>query len=203
MAWQIEGDYFENCSCDILCPCITSSLQGPADYERCLVPLVCHIHRGSYEDVSLDGLSFAMVVDSPAVMSEGNWRVALYIDERASDSQRNALGAILSGEHGGVPEMLAGVTGEILGVKYVPITYVIDGKRRRAEIPGIMEVEVEGLTVPGEDAVMEITNVHHPMGTRLPIAKGLVGRYKDSDYDFAFDNTGRNGHFREFAWQGG
>ena len=43
MSWEITGEYFENCNCDILCPCITSSLQGPADNERCQVPLIIHI----------------------------------------------------------------------------------------------------------------------------------------------------------------
>lgn len=202
MAWHIKGDYVENCNCNILCPCITSSLEGPADNERCLVPLACHITDGAFDSVSLDGLNFVMVVDSPAVMGEGNWRVALYIDERADDAQREALGAILSGQHGGVPEMLAGVIGEMLGVKYVPIHYAIEGSKRRVEMPGILEMEVEGLTVPGEDAVMEISNVRHPMGTDLPIARSLQGKYNDPDYDFSFDNTGRNGHYREFAWQG-
>ena len=41
------------------------------------------------------------------------------------------------------------------------------------------------------------------MGTDLPIAKSLIGKYNDPDYDFAFDNTGKNGHYREFVWQGG
>ncbi len=36
MAWSLEGEYMENCSCDVLCPCITSSMAGPADTERCL-----------------------------------------------------------------------------------------------------------------------------------------------------------------------
>ncbi len=203
MAWTIKGDYFENCNCDILCPCITSSMQAPADNDRCLVPLACHIDEGAFDDVNLDGLNFILVADTPAVMGEGNWRVALYIDERADEPQRNALGAILSGEHGGVPEMLGAVTGEVLGVKYVPIQYEIDGARRRVTVPEIMDFEVTGVFAPESEAVMEITNVHHPMGTALAIAKSDTGRYDDSDYNLAFDNTGKNGHYSAFAWQGG
>ena len=202
MAWKLSGEYFENCSCDILCPCITSSLQGPADTERCLVPLVCKIRQGAFEDVSLDDLAFIMVVDSPAIMSEGGWRVALYLDERADERQQEALQAILSGAHGGPPEMLAPLIGEMLGLKLVPIRYESSGRRYRVEVPGIMEFEVEGLTRPESDEVMEITGTVHPMGANLPIAKSVKGVYDDSDYGLAFDNTGKNGHFREFAWQG-
>lgn len=202
MVWKLSGDYFENCNCDILCPCITSSSLGPADEDRCYVPIICHVQEGSFESISLNDLCFILVVDSPAIMAEGSWRVATYIDERADAGQREALVAILSGDHGGAPEMLSGLIGEQLGIKYVPIKYVSDGIRRRVEVPGIMKFEVEGITVPNEEALIEITNVQHPMGSNLPIAKSLYGHYDDPDYDFSFDNTGKNAHLREFDWQG-
>ena len=75
MAWSLEGEYFENCSCDILCPCITSSMAGPADTERCQVPLIMHIERGEKDGVQLDGLNAILLVDSPQVMGEGGWRL--------------------------------------------------------------------------------------------------------------------------------
>ena len=201
MAWHLSGEYFENCNCDILCPCVTSSLQGPADNERCRVPLICHIDEGERDGVSLDGLTFVLVLDTPQVMGEGGWRVATYIDEKADESQREALGAILSGAEGGAPAMLGPLVGENLGVKYVPMTYDSSDGRKRFEVPGIMEFEVEGVYAPESTAVMEVTNVFHPMGSNLPIAKSLKGRYDDPDYGLSFDNTGKNGHFREFAWQ--
>jgi hypothetical protein len=177
-------------------------MQGPADSERCVVPMICHIREGFFNDVALDGLNFVMMIDAPAVMLEGNWRAALYIDERADEDQRGAIQAILSGNHGGVPQALSGLIGEQLGVKYVPITFEHSGLRWRSEVPGIMEFEVEGITAPDSDQVMEVINVGHPMGSNLPIAKSLRGRYNDKDFDFAFDNTGKNGHYREFEWQG-
>ncbi len=202
MSWRMSGEYFENCNCDILCPCITSSLQGPADNERCYLPLICNVRQGTFDDVALDGLTFILVVDSPQVMGNGGWRVAVYIDERANESQRGALGAILSGQHGGPPAMLGGLIGEQLGVKFVPITYESDGLRKRVVVPGIMEFEVEGITAPNSNLVMEIINVFHPMGSNLPIAKSLRGHFSDPDYGLSFENTGKNGNYREFAWEG-
>jgi hypothetical protein len=166
------------------------------------VPLICKIREGSFDDVSLDDLAFIMVVDSPQVMADGGWRVALYVDERADERQQEALQAILSGQHGGPPELLAPLIGEMLGLKLVPIHYESSGNRYRVEVPGIMEFEVEGVTRPDSDEVMEITGTVHPMGANLSIAKGVKGVYDDPDYGLAFDNTGKNGHFREFAWQG-
>ena len=168
MSWHINGEYFENCNCDILCPCLTLGMQEPGDQERCLVPMICKIHKGAFNDVQLDGLNFILVIDSPAIMSEGNWTVALYIDEKAEPEQRQAIIAILSGEHGGVPEMLSSLIGRNLGVKYVPINYISGGIRHRVEVPGIMEFEVEGITTEHSDKAMEIINVGHPMGTSDP-----------------------------------
>jgi hypothetical protein len=200
MSWTITGEYLENCNCTVLCPCITSSLQGPADNERCLVPLAMRITSGAAGDVSLDGLGAILVCDTPQVMSEGGWRVAVYVDERADEAQREALVAILSGARGGPPAMLAGLVGELLGVKYVPIEWSSDGDRRGVAVPGIMEFEVEGLRAPGADAVMEITNVFHPMGHDLAIAQSRRGTYEDDMGIAPFDNGGRNGHYRAFDW---
>jgi hypothetical protein len=205
MGWHIRGEYFENCNCEILCPCLTSSMQAPGDGDngRCQVPMIVHITEGSFDDISLDGVNFVMMIDAPAIMSEGNWRTALYIDENTDENQRQAIQDILSGEHGGVPAMLNSLIGEKAGVKYVPISFEVDGLGWRSEIPGIMEFEVEGITTADSDQPMTISNVHHPMGDTLPIAKSLKGEYNDADFGFSFNNTGKNGHYREFQWQGG
>lgn len=200
MTWAISGDYFENCSCDILCPCITSYMQDPADSERCWVPIICRIDSGEIDGIRLDGLAFAMVADSPAIMAEGNWRSALYIDERADERQREALVAILSGAHGGPPALFAGLVGEFLGVRYVPFEYVVNGNRRHAVIPGIMDIEVELITPPDGGEPVTITGVLHPMGSDLPVARSLKGVFNDPGFGLVFDNTGKNGHIRPFAW---
>ena len=205
MSWQIRGEYFENCNCDILCPCLTSSMQGPGDGDngRCQVPMICHIAEGSFNDVSLNGLNFVMMIDAPAIMSQGNWRTCLYIDENAGEEQRQAIQEILSGRHGGVPAMLANLIGERAGVKYVPISFDVDGLKWRSTIPGIMDFEIEGLTTADSDQPMTMINIHHPMGDSLPVAKSLKGEYEDADFGMSFSNTGKNGHYRDFQWQGG
>jgi hypothetical protein len=166
----------------------------------CLVPLICRIDDGDRDGVSLDGLNFILVVDAPAVMGQGGWRVGVYIDERADDRQREALGAILSGAEGGAPEIVASLVGEQLGVKFVPIEYESSERHKRVVVPGIMEFEVEAVTNPGTGEVIEVTNTVHPMGADLPIAKSIKGHLDDPDFGLSFDNTGKNGHYRAFAW---
>jgi len=70
--WQLTGDYFENCSCSIACPCFFSA--GTPLSERptegfCNVPLVFHIERGRYGDLALDGLNVFVVLHAPGIMA--------------------------------------------------------------------------------------------------------------------------------------
>jgi hypothetical protein len=201
MSWSFEGEYLESCNCEVLCPCITSSLQGPGDEERCLLAFALHIARGSADGVSLDGISAVLVCDSPQVMAQGGWRVAIYLDERAGERQREALVDILAGRRGGPPAMLASLIGELLGVRYVPIEWSSEGRHRAVTAPGIFEFELEGITAPGRDTVMEVTGVAHSMGSNLPIARSRRGAFADPESGLpAFDNSGRNGHYRSFRW---
>src|SRR5437764_11241471 len=86
MAWSLNGRYFENCSCDVVCPC-TASLSLGADYDRCQVVLVFHVDEGKIEGVDVSGLTVAAIGDTPKVMTDGNWRLGVLMDDKASDEQ--------------------------------------------------------------------------------------------------------------------
>jgi hypothetical protein len=71
--WKISGQYMESCNCDYLCPCIFTNPQAPATYDHCTSLQVYRIERGTYGDLKLDGLAFALIIRSGKVMSQGNW----------------------------------------------------------------------------------------------------------------------------------
>src|SRR5215469_11713704 len=144
--WQLSGDYFENCSCSLICPCLVSAaapLTSKPTEGYCNVPLLFHVDSGRYGDVALDGLNVAVMLHAPGVMAEGNWSVAAYIDERADDKQTEALGAIFTGAAGGPMAAFAPLISKNLGARKVPITFRIEGKTRSAEIPGILNMSVD------------------------------------------------------------
>jgi hypothetical protein len=92
--WHLSGDYFENCSCTVVCPCFVSKaapLTSQPTEGVCNVPLIFHIESGGYGDIALDGLNVALAIHTPGPMADGNWSVAAYIDERADDKQTEAL----------------------------------------------------------------------------------------------------------------
>jgi hypothetical protein len=172
MAWQIKGTYFETCSCEVVCPC-TASLAMGADYERCKVTLVFHLTGGDVDGTDVGGLTVAAVADTPKVMSEGNWRLGVFIDESASDEQAERLGAVFGGQLGGPMEALGPLIAENLGVVRAPIEVREDGLRHSVRIGDAIDFEIEDV-VPfgvetGEPA--RITGIFHPAGSELTIAR--------------------------------
>jgi hypothetical protein len=134
--WQLSGDYFENCNCSVVCPCLVSKsapLTSRPTEGECNVVLIFHIDGGRYDGTPLDGLNVVLAVHTPGPMAQGNWSVAAYIDQRADDKQTEALGAIFTGAAGGPMAHFAPLISKTLGVSKVPITYRIDGKKRSAE----------------------------------------------------------------------
>ena len=148
MNWQLSGEYFENCNCDVVCPCLFSpapQMTAQPTQGACEVAFAFHVDRGGYGDTSIAGLNVALAIRSPGVMSEGNWSVAAYIDQRADERQREALQAIFTGAAGGPIANLAPLIENVLGVKSVPIIWNQEGMRRSVEIPGIARIAVRAI----------------------------------------------------------
>src|SRR5438477_3017213 len=200
--WRLSGDYFENCNCRVVCPCLVSTsapLTARPTEGTCDVVLAFHIDRGNYDGVSLDGFNVALAVHSPGPMADGNLSAAAYIDERADDRQTAALGAIFTGAEGGPMAAFAPLITTQLGVKKVPIRYQIQGKNRSVEIPGIMQMAVE--PIPTMHPSGEIwTTLGHPVAPdRIALAMGRSGSTV-ADYGMRWDNSGRNGHYAPISW---
>src|SRR5437588_294047 len=100
MAWNVKGSYFETCSCELMCPCNLSFDHG-ATYDYCRVTLVFNVRQGEVEGTDVGGHPVAMIADTPKVMTEGNWRVGLFVDDKASDEQFEKLVGVFSGQLGG------------------------------------------------------------------------------------------------------
>ena len=200
MAWSLEGTYFENCPCDMVCPCTTSGLTMPADAERCRVVLIFHIDSGEVEAVDVSGLTVAVLADTPPVMAEGNWRVGMFMDAAASPEQAEKLGAVFSGQLGGPMEAFAGLIGENLGVEVAPMEYVDDGRRHRVQIGELAEIEIEDFVPPQtpEGEVSKLTGIFHPVNSTLTIARATTARF--NAFGLEFSHEGKNGHSAPFSW---
>ncbi len=200
--WQISGEYFENCSCAIVCPCLVSThepLTARPTEGHCDVIFAIHIDKGRHGETSLDGLNVAMIAYTPGPMAEGKWKTAAYIDARANEAQMKALGDIFGGGNGGPMAAFAPLIGEQLGVRQVPIDYRIEGKKRSVEIPNLMHAAVRPLPSLHGDGETWIAAGHPFNPDKLAMAIGEPGS-TFQDYGMHWNNAGRNGHYAAIAW---
>jgi hypothetical protein len=201
MAWKLEGTYFENCSCEVPCPCTVSFDMG-ADYDRCEVLLAFDIESGEVDGVDVSGRTVAVVADAPKVMTDGNWKMGLILDDGVSDEQAEKLGAVFSGQLGGPMAGLAPLIGEILGSERAPIEYANDGLRHRIRVGDDIDIEVQDVVPFGVESgePAKLTDVFHPAASTLTIAR--AERSKISAFGLSFENEGRSAFSAPFAWAG-
>jgi hypothetical protein len=198
MSWKLTGTYFETCSCEVVCPC-TASLALGADYDRCNAMLVFHVTDGEVEGTDVSGLTVAAIADTPKVMSEGNWRLGVFIDAAASDEQAEKLGAVFGGQLGGPMEALGPLVSENLGVERAPIEIREDGLLHSIKIGDAVDVEVEDVVSFGVESgePARLVGIFHPAGSELTIAKANRARIDA----FGISYTGKSAFSASsFAW---
>ena len=145
--WHIVGDWFDNCSCAIACPCTFA--QAP-DNGYCNGVLLWHVTRGHYGDVALDDLVFVRVGRWEGDLWAGKvkGRAGVFIDDRADDAQADALAAIIGGRAGGfmakVNDLFTGGR-EIVGMERARISFEIapDQSRWGVDIAGKVKAWAE------------------------------------------------------------
>lgn len=196
--WKLEGLYFEACNCDVACPCVF--LSAPTTGE-CTVLIGWHIDKGTLGDIHLDGLNIMRAIHTPGPMLETQWTAALYLDDKASNEQSEALGRIFTGQVGGSPAMLAAHIGTNLGVRRLPIDFKSDGKKRSVSIPGIAEVEIAAIVGQGDG---DVTISGHPMcvapGHTAVVARS--SRLKYTDHDIHWEINEKTAFFSPFSYAG-
>ena len=198
MAWNLKGTYFETCSCDLMCPCNMSFDHG-ATYDYCRVTLVFNITEGEIEGTDVGGLKVAAIADTPKVMTEGNWKLGMFIDEQASDEQMEKLIAVFGGQKGGPMETLAPLVGEMVGVERAPIEIVEDGLNHSVRIGSAIDFEIEDIVPFGIETgePVRLTGMFHPVASEFNAAEA-----KRSNIDaFGISYEGKTGiSTSEFSW---
>lgn len=201
-SWAINGRYYETCSCDFVCPCILTQMTARPTKDSCTFAMAMHIERGSFGDVTLDGIPFIVLGFTPGPMGQGNWSVGLVVDERATDPQRDAIATIASGGAGGPMAPLAGLIAKFLGVERAPIRIDTSGVKWSATADGLVDMGAEGVMGidPRITEPLAIENTGHPVSNRLVLARALRSHVHALGLTWD-DTSGRNnGHYAPFTW---
>ena len=198
MAWNLKGSYVETCSCELMCPCNLSFDHG-ATYDFCRVTLVFDILEGEVEGTAIGGVKVALIADSPKVMTEGNWRLGVFIDEQASEAQAEKLVQVFSGQLGGPMGALAPLIGEMLGVERARIEVQDDGLRHSVRIGDAIDFEIEDIVPFGVETGQPVRfdGMFHPVASDLTMAEAKRSRISA----FGIEYEGKTGLSKsDFSW---
>ena len=144
--WTMEADYLQACNCDYGCPC---EFEAPPTQGFCDGIGAWHINRGSYGNVSLDGLGLGFALHAPEALHLGNITLALFVDERANEEQRQALVQIASGQAGGLPfEIIASLVTNLSGPHFVPFQFNLQEKSSSARMGDAVAMAFEPVKNP-------------------------------------------------------
>jgi hypothetical protein len=197
MSFSVEGDYFETCNCDVSCPCIWLK---PADKDACDLMLAWHVSKGEKDGLDLSGMNAVMALHSPKQMTDGGWKVALYLDDRATPEQSEALGAVFSGGAGGHLAALGPLISEVVGVAPASITFDRSNGSLRAEVASVLTMSAEELKGMDGENPSVITNPLLGVVTQ-PTTQAKAG---DVSYHGHWDveYSGTNSFVTDFKYEG-
>ena len=198
VAWSLKGDYVETCSCELMCPC-NLSLDHGATYDFCRVSLAFDIREGDVDGTDIAGRTVVLIADTPKVMTDGNWRVGVYVDDGASDEQFDKLVQVFGGQLGGPMAGLAPLIGEMLGVERASIDFTDDGLLHRVKVGDTIDFEIEDIVPFGVETgePVKFQNGFHPVGSDLTMAEAKRSKINA----FGIQYEGKTGLSKSnFSW---
>ncbi len=143
--YHVEGRLLEVCTCKAICPCWVG--EDP-DGGSCESSLAWKVDRGTVEGVDVSDLTLAMSVFIPGNVFAGGWHAVVYIDDRASQAQQDALLKVFTGKLGGDIQSLAGLIGDVVAVERAPVTFTVEGGRGTFRIGDSIEATMAPFAGP-------------------------------------------------------
>ena len=198
MAWSLKGSYAETCSCELMCPCNLSFDHG-ATYDFCRATLAFNIREGEVDGTDISGRKVVVIIDTPKVMTDGNWRVGVVIDDQANDEQAEKLTQVFTGQLGGPMAGIAPLVGELVGVERATIEIADDGLRHSVRAGDGIDFEIEDIVPFGVETGQPVrfNGMFHPVASDLTMAEA-----QRSQIDaFGIRYEGKTGiSTSEFSW---
>jgi hypothetical protein len=200
MAYHLEGRLLEVCDCRVLCPCWIG--EDP-DNGTCDSVLAYHFDAGTIDGVDVSGRTVAGVAHIPGNVLNGNFRMALYIDDAASDAQMEAILNVWSGKRGGPVAELAKLIGEVVSVERAPIRFDVNEGRGTLTIGDVSHAELEPYRGP-DGSTTVLSNTIFSTVPGAPVFVGKASRYRSQHAALGhnIDLSGHNALQSTFVFEG-
>ena len=188
--FSLDGTLLEACSCKAPCPCW---IGDDPDGGACDAFIAYHVDRGQIHGLDVSGLSLVLVNQIPGNVLAGNWRVVLYVDDKATPAQREALLDAFGGKLGGAPAELAKLIGEIVAVHPVPIEHRVEGGKGTIRVGEAVYSEM----APYTDLQGRSTSIHESVFSTIPgspayVSKAATHQVNIPDHGMVWEFSGRN-----------
>ena len=198
--WWLNGELILNCNCTVFCPCVVSLGQHAPTEGYCQAWAGIRIDKGEYGTEDLSGLNIGLLMEIPGLMARGNWKVAAFIDERASHKSFHGIMQILSGKAKGTTGLFNVLVSELLGAERAEVIYENEGKTRRLKVGKKIDGEVVPVVGSNPDSDIVITNTKYWMGPDVTVATANKGRVRAHGRVWDFD--GRSAEICAIKWAG-
>ena len=169
MAYHLEGRLLEVCNCRVLCPCWIG--EDP-DFGTCDTIVAWHFDKGSIEGVDVAGHTIALIAHVPGNILQGNWRAAVYLDNKSSPQQEEAILKVYTGKLGGPVGELVKLVGDVVSVENVPIHFDVQGGKGTLKVGEAGYAELE----PYTNATGATTTLADTIFSTVPGAPVFVGK---------------------------
>jgi hypothetical protein len=200
MAYKLEGSLLEVCDCNVLCPCWIG--EAP-DNGTCQTALAYHFERGAIDGIDVSGLTLATNAFVPGTPLAGNWRVQIYIDERATKEQETALLSVFTGKQGGPVADLVALIGEVVGVERAPITFEVKEGKGTLRIGDTTEAVMEPYLGPSGKPTTLVDSIFSTIpGSPAYVAKASMFRLKNEAVGVDVNLRDHNAIQGQFAFEG-
>ncbi|HET8909726.1 MAG TPA: DUF1326 domain-containing protein [Ktedonobacterales bacterium] len=188
--FTLDGTLLEACSCMAPCPCW---IGDDPDGGSCDAFVAYHVDKGEIRGLDVSNLSLVLVSQIPGNVLAGNWRVVLYVDDKATEEQQSALLDVFGGKLGGTPADLAALVGEIVAVHPVPIDHRVEGGKGTLRVGQAVYAEMANYS----DAQGRPTSLHESIFSTIPgspayVAKAATHQVNVPEHGMTWEFSGRN-----------
>jgi hypothetical protein len=169
MAYQLEGDILEVCDCKVLCPCWIGE---DADNGTCDAIVAYKVEKGAIDGTDVSGLAICAMAFIPGNILQGNWRVALFVDERATKQQEEALLNVWTGKLGGPVADIAKLVGEVVAIQRAPITFEVKEGQGTLRVGSVAEAMMTPYKGPGD----RVTTLNDSVFSTIPGSPAYISK---------------------------
>lgn len=168
-------------------------------HERCKGYWAMRFDEGALGGVALTGVKALVAFDTPQRMIDGGWTQTLIIDQGASEDQRQATEAILTGRVGGPWAKLAGFVALQRPTEIRPIEIADEGATKRISIADRLKGFVT--QIRGRDKMQPVVFENIFNQIHAPTQVIALGESEYDDGVVRFRTRESHGLFSNFEWR--